>query len=91
MGGIPVKNHGKKYKVFLKKPKWIRVKLRGSRWKTFLANWIQNNVDENMERKTGSSLWILHDTGYDGGRTESTALRVRVPYHQVFEWITKMV
>ena len=35
-----------------------------------------------MKRKTGSSLWSLHNTGYDGGCIESTSCGWEDPTHK---------
>ena len=64
--GFASKTMEKKQKDYLRKPKQISVKLQGNKWKTFgLASWKWSKLDVKMKRKTGSSLSILHNTGYD--------------------------
>ena len=78
--GFPSKKHGKNHKVLLRKPKQIRVKLHGNKWKPLLASWKRSELDVKTKRKTRSSLWILPNTGYYGGCIESFPLWVRLPY-----------
>ena len=56
MSGIPVKNHGKKQKVFLRKPSQIRVKLYENKWKTFLASWKRSELDAGW--KDENKNWV---------------------------------
>ena len=47
-------------------------------------------VDEKKNLKQFAGLWILHNTGYDGGCIESTPLWV-VSNAQVFKWLKNIV
>ena len=77
--GFPSKTIGKNYKVFLRKPKQISVKLHMYKWKSKM-------VDEKKNWKQFAGLWILHNTGYDRGCIESAPLRV-VPNAQAYKWL----
>ena len=81
--GFPSKTIGKNYKVFLRKPKQISVKLHMYKWKSKM-------VDEKKNWKQFAGLWILHNTGYDGRCIESTPLWV-VPNAQVYKWLKNIV
>ena len=47
-------------------------------------------VDEKKNLKQFAGLWILHNSGYDGGCIESAPLWV-VPKAQVFKWLKNIV
>ena len=70
-------------KVFWRNPKQICVKLHRYKWKSKL-------VDENKNWKQFAVLWILHNTGYDGGCIESASLLV-VPNAQFYKWLKNIV
>ena len=48
MSGIPSKTIGKNHKVFIRKPKQVRVKSHGNRWKTFLARRKRRELEEKI-------------------------------------------
>ena len=87
-----VKNHT----FFLKKSRQIRVELHRYKWKKFLVSWKWSElVDEKKNWEQFADLWILYDTGYDGGGGGGGGVHrkfrlVVVPYPQVYEWLTKI-